>query len=69
MQVYGLFYNDIDSVLVCLWQNKPSAESVRKALDAHSNWGFSDKKVAEIIDRCDGDYDLMPLDVIQDGEV
>lgn len=69
MQVYGLFYNDIDSVLVCLWQNKPSAESVRIAMEAHSNWGFSDEKIINIIAGCDGDYDLIPLDVIQNGEV
>jgi hypothetical protein len=69
MQVYGLFYNDIDSVLVCLWQNKPSAESVRIAMEARTGWVYSDETIANVLARCDGDYDLIPLDVIQNGEV
>jgi hypothetical protein len=63
MKVYGLFYEDIDETLVCLFQNHPTIGDLRKALTKEF-FKPDDKYLTEILeDKRSYDYSLRAVDV------
>jgi hypothetical protein len=68
MQVYGLYYEDIDWTLVCLFKNYPTIEDLRKV---HTSEFFKpdDQYLTNILEGNESFWDLRPVNVIQNGEV
>jgi hypothetical protein len=64
MKVYGLFYEDIDETLVCLFQNPPTIEDLRKTITKEF-FKPDDKYLTEILeDKRSYDYSVRAVDVI-----
>jgi hypothetical protein len=68
MQVYGLFYEDIDWKLVCLFQNYPTTGDLRKAL-TEPFFEPDEEFLTQIVKNKESFYDLRIINVIQNGEV
>lgn len=69
MQVYGLYYQDIDWTLVCLFQNHPTIDDLRKVLSGEV-FKPDDEYLTKVRDnKKPGDYDLRLVNVIKNGEV
>ena len=68
MQVYGLYYQDIDWTLVCLFKNRPTIEDLRKVRTG----GFfkaDDEYLTEVLNNEDSEYRVCSVNIIQNGEV
>lgn len=68
MQVYGLYYEDIDWRLVCLFKNYPTVDDLRKVLTSEF-FKPDDEYLTKIIENKKFDYELRVVNVIQNGEV
>jgi hypothetical protein len=69
MQVYGLFYEDIDWKLVCLFQNYPTTGDLRQMIPTGPFFQPDEEWLKKILEgeRCD--YELRLINVIQNEEV
>ena len=68
MQVYGLFYNDIDWTLVCLFKNRPTIEDLRKVRTGEF-FKADDEYLTEVLNNEDSEYRVCSVNIIQNGEV
>lgn len=68
MQVYGLFYQDIDWTLVCLFKNYPTIEDLRKVRKGDF-FESDDEYLTEVLNNEDSEYRVWSENVIHNGEV
>jgi hypothetical protein len=69
MQVYGLFYQEIDWTLVCLFKNRPTIEDLRNVRKAEFFEPDDDEYMTEVLNNEDSEYRVWSVHVTQNGEV